>query len=96
MTTRLILTALILHGWRGAVNIDMTVLRSRQQRGMQSQKKKTISDNEGRAEVAALLFPNMFLLSVFVPCCGLQEIIVHRQVWLLDKDKSLQFKRTKE
>lgn len=39
MTTHLILTALILRGWRGAVNIYMTLLQSHQQRGIQSQQK---------------------------------------------------------
>lgn len=57
--------------------------------------------NETRAEVAALLFPDMGNCCPVSPLCvciplRLREIIVHRQDWFLEKDKTLQLMRTKE
>lgn len=59
---------------------------------------QTIPVNATRAEVAALLFPDMGNCCPVSPLCvrvplRLREIIVHRQDWLLEKDKTLQLKR---
>lgn len=56
---------------------------------------QTIPVNETKAEVAALLFPDMGNCCPVSPLCvcvplGLREIIVHGQDWLLEKDKTLQ------
>lgn len=62
---------------------------------------QTIIVNETRAEVAALLFSDIGNCCPVSPLCvcillRLREIIVHGQVWLMEKDKSLQLKRTEE
>lgn len=59
---------------------------------------QTIPVNETRAEVAALLFPDMGNCCPVSPLCvcvplRLREIIVHGQDWLLEKDKTLQLRR---
>lgn len=62
---------------------------------------QTIPVNETRAEVAALLFSDMGNCCPVSPLCvciplRLREIIVHGQDWFLEKDKTLQLKRTEE
>lgn len=54
--------------------------------------------NETRAEVAALLFPDMGNCCPVSPLCAciplrLREIIVRRQDWLMEKDKTWQLRR---
>lgn len=58
----------------------------------------TIPVNETRAEVAALLFPDMGNCCPVSPLCvcvplRLREIIVHGQDWLLEEDKTPQLRR---
>lgn len=68
---------------------------------MWSQLQHTIPVNETKAEVAALLFPDMGNCRPVSPLCvcvplRLREIIAHTQDWLMEKDKTQQLMRREE
>lgn len=86
-------------GWREAVNsILLQYCCASERGGCRANNMLIIPVKETRAEVAALLFPDMGNCHTTSPPCvcillRLREIIVHGQDWLLEKDKTLQLRR---